>query len=96
MSVRAHRIVEIKYAPEGTSFNLTFDEKLVQFLDDHNEGGLWSQLHGDGGIACIEVKAIRQAIRKASQLSLDADTVEALRRDISAGRKLGYVDYDFF
>ena len=94
MSVRAHRILKVEYA-DRPSFNLWHDEKLVKFLDDHMDGGFYSQLTTDGGgVVCIEPSVIQEAINSAKELELDEDTVAQLRADVEAAE--GSIDYDCF
>ncbi|GAH68348.1 unnamed protein product [marine sediment metagenome] len=96
MSVRAHRILKVEYAP-NTSFNLYYDQKLIEFFDRNNDGGFYSQMNdGGGGVVSIEVSAIKEAIEKAAELQLDEDTVKQLKADIEAAGDNDFVDYDCF
>jgi hypothetical protein len=96
MSVRAHRVVKVEYAPEA-SFNLYWDGKLVEFIEGHD--GVWDRLNSDGcGQACIAVETLEEAISKNGELNLDEDTVKVLKEDIEAAKAEGeeYITYDFF
>lgn len=96
MSVRAHRILKVEYAP-NPSFNLWHDEKLINFLDTQNDSGFFSQMNGNGGgVVNIEASVIKKALEKAGELELDEDTVEQLKADIEAAGEDGSIDYDCF
>ncbi len=96
MSVRAHRILKVEYAP-SSSFNLWHDKKLVEFLDNHNDSGFYSQMNENGsGVVSIEVSVIKEALEKAVELELDEDTVEQLKADIEAIGDEPTIDYDCF
>lgn len=97
MSVRAHRVIKVEYAPE-TSFNLSHDEKLVSLLDGWD--GIWCNLNDDGcGQVSISVDSLRAALGRATELELDPETIEAITDDIAFAVKVegeDYVTYDFF
>ena len=96
MSVRAHRILKVEYAP-NPSFNLWHDEKLINFLDTQNDSGFFSQMNENGGgVVNIEASVIKEAIEKAAELELDEDTVEQLKADVEAAGEDGSIDYDCF
>lgn len=93
MSVRAHRILKVEYA-EIPSFNLWHDEKLINFIDTHNDSGFYSQMNANGGgVVSVEASVIKDAIEKAVELELDEATVEQLKADIEAAED-GSIDYD--
>ena len=95
MSVRAHRILKVEYA-KNPSFNLWHDEKLINFIDTHNDLGFYEQMNANGGgVVCVETSVIKDAIEKAVELELDEDTVEQLKADIEASEN-GSIDYDCF
>lgn len=96
MSVRAHRILKVEYAP-NTSFNLWHNEKLVEFLEKNNPHGFNDKLDMDGnGVVSIDVSVIKQAIEKAEELELEEDVVEQLKADIEAVGDEPTIDYDCF
>lgn len=98
MSVRAHRIIKVEYSPE-TTFNLSYDQKLVEFLDGENDGGFWSHLNDDAcGQVGISVEALNKALKRAESLELDEYTVKAIKDDIAFAESQddGYVTYDCF
>ena len=98
MSVRAHRILSVEYAPE-TSFNLYGDEKLVDFLQKENDQGFYDQMNSDGGgVVTVSIEALQKAIDQAEELELDEVTVRVLGEDIAAAKLADndYVDYDCF
>jgi len=96
VSVRAHRILKVEYAP-NPSFNLWHDEKLINFLDTQNDSGFFSQMNENGGgVVNIEASVIKKALEKAGELELDEDTVKQLKADIEAAGEDGSIDYDCF
>ena len=98
MSVRAHRILKVEYAPE-TSFSLYGDQKLVGFLESENELGFYRQLNDNGGgVVTVDIETLQQAIDQTEELELDEDTVKVLREDIAAAQADNNtsVDYDCF
>ena len=97
MSVRAHRVVEIKVEESYTSFNLWHDDKLMQFLDE--ESNFFSQLTDDGtGVADVAVEVLKRALEQAKKLKIDLDTVECLKKDIewAEARSEGFIQYYCF
>ena len=98
MSVRAHRILKVEYAPE-TSFSLYGDQKLVEFLESENDLGFHRQMNDNGGgVVTVSIDALQRAIDQAEELELDEDTVIVLREDIAAAQADNNesVDYDCF
>lgn len=98
MSVRAHRIIKVEYAP-NSSFNLYSDTKLVEFLEANNDLGFYRQMNDNGGgVVTVSIETLQQAVDQADELELDEDDVKTLREDIEAGKKSGLecVDYDCF
>jgi hypothetical protein len=82
MSVQANRIIEIKTETEYNSFNLWHDRKLMDFLD--TEANFFDQLTDDGtGVSEASVEVLENAVSKAVELDLDADTVANLKKDIA-------------
>jgi len=74
MSVRAHRVEEIKFG--GESFNLWHDQDIVDYLDDK---GLLEQLNMDmGGFIEVSIRDLRNMLAVAS----DEDTRKALIADM--------------
>ncbi|MHB1696515.1 MAG: hypothetical protein ACYCSQ_00185 [bacterium] len=73
MSVRAHRIIEIKDA--GESFNITHDRKLIDFLEGICDIG--HNLNEDGcGIFDIPVTVLKQAINEVPLIADVSDNGE--------------------
>lgn len=98
MSVKAHRILKVEYAP-GTSFSLYGDQKLVEFLESENDLGFHRQMNDNGGgVVTLSIEALQAAIDKAEELGLDENTVKVLREDIAAAQADNNesVDYDCF
>jgi len=96
VSVRAHRILKVEYAP-NTSFNLWHDKKLIEFFDSHNYSGFCSQMNDNGGgVVSVEVSVIKEALEKVMELELDLYTVKQLKADIEAVGDEPTIDYDCF
>jgi len=82
MSVRAHR-AEVTTEQEAT-FNLWHYPDLVQFLGMEGEG-----------IEEVEVAKLKEAL---TEISLDDDTAEAIKRDVEWAESLGeeYLTYNSY
>lgn len=95
MSVHAHRVNKVEYAPE-TTFDL-HDEKLTEFIDGHYN--FWGRLNDDCcGQVDVSVETLNQALKQAKELELDEDTVRCIKADIEFAKNQGedYVTYDLF
>ena len=91
MSVRAYRVKKIDYVMPN-SFNLWHDDELVKFFDE--EYGLYESLTEGNGLTCLPVEALERAI---AELDLEDSTVEALKKDIEAGKvDDGWIQYYCF
>lgn len=82
MSRRAYRVVQITLA--DASFNLTYDQKLMNFLDA--EAMFSYSLNEVGGTVDVPIKVLQKAVRTASKLELSEDTVKRLKEDIAAAK----------
>ena len=97
MSVSANRIIEIKVEESYNSFNLWHDRKLMDFLD--TEANFFSRLSDDGlGVSEISVEILEDAVSKAVELELDADTITNLKKDIAWAKEHDqeFVQYDCY
>ena len=91
MSVRAYRVKKIDYVTPN-SFNLWHDDELVKFFDE--EYGLYESLTEGNGLTCLPVEALERAI---AELDLEDFTIEALKKDIEAGKAdNGWIQYYCF
>ena len=91
MSVRAYRVKEIDYVTPN-SFNLWHDDELVKFFDEGY--GLFESLTEGAGLTYLPVEALEKAI---AELELEDCTVEALKKDIEAGKANdGWIQYYCF
>jgi len=91
MSVRAYRVENIDYVMPN-SFNLWHDDELVKFFDE--EYGLFESLTEGTGLTSLPVEALERAI---AELDLEDCIVEALKKDIEAGKANdGWVQYYCF
>ncbi len=96
MSIRAHRIIEIKLA-DVPSFNLWHNTKLVQFLDEESDIFSFLNANGTGEIE-ISVKVLKKAAKMAKKLDIDSDTINSLQEDIDFAKsnRRDSVIYDCF
>jgi uncharacterized protein (DUF2267 family) len=97
MSVSANRIIEIKVEESYNSFNLWHDRKLMDFLDE--EANFFSRLSDDGaGVSEVSVEVLEDAVLKAVELELDADTISNLKKDIAWAKEHDqeFVQYDCY
>ncbi len=97
MSISANRIIEIKVEESYNSFNLWHDRKLMDFLDE--DANFFSRLSDDGaGISEVSVEVLEDAVSKAVELELDADTVANLKKDIAWAKANDqvFVQYDCY
>ncbi len=82
MTRNAHRVIEIKMA--DVSFNLMYDNNLVDFLDAEMDFN--SSVHEGGGMVDVPVSVLRKAIRRSAKLGLTDETIGNLQRDIAAAK----------
>ncbi|MDO8578042.1 MAG: hypothetical protein Q7R50_02555 [Dehalococcoidales bacterium] len=97
MSVRAYRVVRVLLA--DPSFNVSHDQKLVNFIESESEAGFYSYLNSYGsGEVDVPVNVLKKAVKKAKQLNLDEFTVNSLKEDIAfaKARKDESVTYSCF
>jgi hypothetical protein len=91
MSIRAHRIISIKYAPD-TTFNCWHDNALFEFLLENNT------TNDDGiGVIDVSVERLKEALT-SPDLSLGDDVREGLETDIAWAKTQDrdYINYDCF
>ncbi len=81
MSVSAYRVIKIEYAQPNT-FNLWHDGKLVNFLD--REYGFFEGFNENIGLTQLPIEALERAL---SEVELDDELREALKKDLEACRK---------
>jgi len=93
MSVRAYRVKQIEFE-DSNSFNLWHDRKLMDFLD--REYGFSENLNEGSGMVELPIEALKEAIKEATKLDLDENTVKALQRDIEACQDEEYITYYCF
>lgn len=85
MSVRAYRVIEIKFAEP--SFNVYEDQKLVNFIEAESEAGFYPYLNDYGsGEVDVPLKVLRKAVRMASKLELSEETVKHLKEDVASAK----------
>lgn len=92
MSVSAYRVIKIEYAQPNT-FNLWHDCKLMNFLD--MEYGFFEGFDENIGLVQLPIEAIERAL---SEIELDDELREALKKDLDVCRKEGaeYIQYYCF
>ncbi len=96
MSIRAHRVIEVKTADYET-FSLTHDTKLAAFLA--SEEFIYDALTPNGnGMVGIPVKTLKRVIKRANNLELSEGVVDAIKKDIAFAESRGdeFVDYSLF
>lgn len=104
MSVRAYRMehktikgrVWSSHAQSNT-FNCWHDTDLNNFLRNHEDTSDQTNSEG-GGVICVSLKALKQAIKKQKELKYDDDVLKKLKEDLEIATKEGeeYIDYDCF
>ena len=95
MSVHANRIIKIEIEESYNSFNLWHDTKLMDFLED--EANFFSRLSDDGnGVSEVSVEVLENAVSKAIELELDADTVANLKKDIAWAKEHNEVNVQYY
>jgi len=95
MSVHANRIIKIEIEESYNSFNLWHDRKLMDFLD--SEADFFSQLTADGtGVSEASVEVLEDAVSKADELELDADTVDNLKKDIAWAKEHNETNVQYY
>lgn len=93
MSVRARRINRIEYESDNT-FNLSFDEELMDFLE---RKGFYESLNQDNvGITEVTVETLQEALDEV--VGLDKDLRKSIETDIAWAKKKGedYIQYYCF
>jgi hypothetical protein len=95
MSVSANRIIKIEIEESYNSFNLWHDRKLMDYLD--TAADFFSQLTADGtGISEASVEVLEDAVSKADELELDADTVAHLKTDIAWAKEHNETNVQYY
>lgn len=92
MSVRAHRVLEIKTV--GESFNLWHAEALVKWLDENTS--FYEPLNIDAcGLTELSVEDIKKILKLAKVLELEAEDVKDFKEALERAKKEGdeYVQY---
>ena len=95
MSVRAYRIIT-KRTAVNSSFNLWHDDALMNFLKDHCDNYNEQFNEGGGGQVEVSVDGLRAAVKAAKRLKIEEYQLRALKADIKAGAKDGYVIYECY
>ena len=98
MGIRAHRIVEVKYA-EQTLFKLGASN-LGDFLLHHGDTNDNRNSDGGGQIE-FPFRVLKEALKKAEKLKLDEYDIEVLKSEIAACKKAGkasdeFISFDLF
>jgi hypothetical protein len=95
MSIRAHRIIKIEYAP-GPTFNCWHDTELLDFLLENDEVHDGRNLDG-AGIIEFNVDELQAAVDDKN-LKLNDEVRRQLQADIVASKVADdeYIQYDCF
>lgn len=95
MSIRAHKIITLEYAPYAT-FNCTYQNGLLDFLMEHectHDG------RSDNGSGMVEVAVERlEEALESSELKLEKGTRDDIQADITWAKEQNrdFIMYDFF
>jgi hypothetical protein len=94
MSIRAHRILTMEYAPEPT-FNCSDETELMDFLLDHPDTSDRRDPHS--GVIEVGVDGLQAAL-DSTALKLEAGVRERLQGDLASSKFGGdeYIMYDCF
>jgi len=88
MSEKAYRIYNINYC-KVPSFNLLYDDKLVEFFTDKYQ--FFVLIDDDGtGVVVLPVEALQSALE---EVTMTEDVKTALEADIKACKAIGWVRY---
>lgn len=95
MSIRAHRVIKIEYAPEPT-FNCWHDTELLDFLLENDKVHDGRNMDGVGMIE-FSVDELQAAVDD-KDLKFDDEVRKQLQADITASKEAGdtYIQYDCF
>jgi len=91
MSIRAHRVIEVKTF--GESFSLWHEDEIVNWLDEHTP--FFRSLNEDScGLTEVSVKDLKTMLSEIGG-KIDEDTKKAIEKDIRFAEKRGdeYVQY---
>ena len=94
MSVRAHRVDNIEY--QSGTFNLWYDEKVVEWLENHTY--FFEYLTPDGdGLALVRVCDLKKMLEEIGN-DLPKELYDAIQEDIHfvEGKGKDYVAYYCF
>lgn len=96
MSVRAYRVIKIERA-ENPSFNLWHDDRIIDFLDEHEERQVSYDLGESGGQIEVSVSTIKKLL-KQKEIQLDEYHIKAFKDDIAFAKSQNddYILYDCF
>lgn len=80
MSIRAHRVNEIKLA-ETPSFKLWDNSKLMRYLEEKIDFSNSLSTNGTGDVE-ISIKVLKKAVKMSKELDIDVETIKRLQQDI--------------
>lgn len=88
MSVRAYRIIKIERAEQAT-FNMWHDDKVLDFIKEHNEYDIENNLNNDGG-GMFEVSTdCLESLLTQTEIKLEDYQREAILSDIAFAKENG-------
>jgi hypothetical protein len=94
MSIRAHRVTEIKTS--GVSFNLYHDDYLIDWLEEHTS--FFNPLNCDCcGLTDLSIEDLKTMLSEIGE-KLDEDVRKSIEKDIEFAESQGdeYVQYYCF
>jgi hypothetical protein len=95
MSITAHRITKIEYAPDPT-FDCWYDGGILEFLLDGDESHAEFTMDAVG-VFEVNIKRLKEALA-SPDLTLGDEVRKALEADIAwaKSREKNYISYDCF
>ena len=88
MSLKAFRVIHIHHS-KAPSFNLMYDDKLVEFLSDKYEFFVLVEDNGVG-LVTLPIEALQQALE---EVTMTEDVKAAIKTDIETNKATGWIQY---
>ena len=85
MSINAYRITNNNLNVETASFNIWYDEKLIDLLNEEMQFYMSLNSYGTG-IVDVPVELLEKAINSPKKFKLDEDTVLQIKLDITSAK----------
>ena len=85
MSINAYRITNNNLNVETASFNIWYDEKLIDLLNEEMQFYMSLNSYGTG-IVDVPVELLEKAVGSPKKFKLDEDTVLQIKLDITSAK----------